>query len=279
MGLPTISWTNVLPNLNARGPKNKPINNSVRKGDSSIMYVGENILAAAAEAVIDENWCLLDNQLTCSTFVNGNYLSNKRDAPIGKYLRVHCNAYVTHITNSGDHHRYSNPVWYNHKGTEYIVSLRLSQKIHPVTYNIRYGNQIGIHIPQRPTLNMTKAGLFYHDMRHLLKNREFHIMVNGSHSPIPQVQYKKKRYTSHNIRRADRARQIQHITGHPINQILNAVDNNILQNHPILWEDVRMADDIYGPSIPHLNGKTLLRKIQQVDPIKITSVPKTILDK
>ena len=50
------------------------INNSVRKGDASIMYVGDTILAAAAEAGIDENWCLLDNQSTCNAFINGKYL-------------------------------------------------------------------------------------------------------------------------------------------------------------------------------------------------------------
>ena len=39
-----------------------------------------------------------------------------------------------------------------------------------------------------------------------------------------------------------------------------------------------MAEDIYGPSIPHLNRKTVRRNIQHVDPVKITSVPKIILD-
>ena len=40
-----------------------------------------------------------------------------------------------------------------------------------------------------------------------------------------------------------------------------------------------MAEDTYGPSIPHLKVKRVRRKIKHVDPIKITSVPKTILDK
>ena len=84
--------------------------------------------------------------------------------------------------------------------------------------------------------------MFYHDMRHLLKNKDAHILVKYSHSPIPQVQDKKERYTARDIKRADRARQFQHITGHPIKQILHAVDNNILQNPPILREDVRMAE-------------------------------------
>ena len=104
-------------------------------------------------------------------------------------------------------------------------------------------------------------------------------MVNDSYSPIPQVQYKKKRYTARDIKWADRASRFQHITGQPIKQILHAVDNNILQNLPILREDVRMAEDIYEPSIPYLKVKIVWRKIQYVDPVKIKSVSKTILDK
>ena len=52
--------------------KNEFINNSVRKGDARIMHVGNTILDAAAETGIDENWCLLDNQLICNAFINGN---------------------------------------------------------------------------------------------------------------------------------------------------------------------------------------------------------------
>ena len=40
---------------------------------------------------------------------------------------------------------------------------------------------------------MSKAGLFYHNMRHLLKNKNnAHIMLNDSRLPIPQVDKKKK---------------------------------------------------------------------------------------
>ena len=40
-----------------------------------------------------------------------------------------------------------------------------------------------------------------------------------------------------------------------------------------------MAEDTYGPIIPYLKGKKVRRKIQHVDPVNITIVPKTILDK
>ena len=52
-----------------------------------------------------------------------------------------------------------------------------------------------------------------------------------------------------------------------------------MQKNPILQEDIRMAKDIYRPSIPHLKGKIVRRKIQHVEHVKIKSVPQTIIDK
>ena len=182
--------------------KHQSINKSVRKGDARIMHVGDTILADAAEAIIDENWCLLDNQSTCNAFINGKYLSNIRDAPDEQYLCVHCNAVVTHTNKIVDLPVYSDPVWYNPKGIANILSLSLVQKNHPVTYNSRDGNYFVIKIPQKPTFKMMKSGLFYNCMRHLLKNKDAHILVNDLHSP-PQVQDKKERYTARDIKRAD----------------------------------------------------------------------------
>ena len=68
----------------------------MKKGDASIMHMGDIILAAAAESGINENCCLLNNQPTCNVFINVKCLSNIRDAPDRKYLRVYCNSVVTH---------------------------------------------------------------------------------------------------------------------------------------------------------------------------------------
>ena len=98
---------------------------------------------------------------------------------------------MTHTKTIGDLLGYYDPVWYNPKGIANILSLGLVQKNHPVTYNVRDVNEFFIHIPQRPTFKKTKAGLFYHDIRHLLNNKDTHILVNDSHFPIPQVRDKK----------------------------------------------------------------------------------------
>ena len=136
MGSPTEEWGELIsPGLmfgktsTQEVRQTEFINNSVRKGDARIMHVGNTILDAAAETGIDENWCLLDNQLICNAFINGKYLSNIRDAPDGKYIHVHCNSGVTHTNKIGDLPRYSDSVWYNPKGVANILFLGLVQKI------------------------------------------------------------------------------------------------------------------------------------------------------
>ena len=64
-----------------------------------------------------------------------------------------------------------------------------------------------------PTFKMTKAGMFYYDLRHLLKNMDADIMVNDSHETTRQVQDKNKIYHACDIKRADCAKLFQHITG------------------------------------------------------------------
>ena len=66
------------------------------------MCVGNTILSDEAEAHIEENWCLLDNQSTCNAFINGKYIPNIRDTPDGKDLPIHFNVGLNYTNNIGD---------------------------------------------------------------------------------------------------------------------------------------------------------------------------------
>ena len=129
----------------------------------------DTILADAEESGIGINWYLINNQSTCNAFINGKYLSKIRNAPNGKYLRVQCNSVVTYTNRIGDLPGYSNPVYFDPKGVSKIISLGLVYKHQLVTYNSQGGDAFVVHIPQSPTLNMIITGLFYHNIRHLLK--------------------------------------------------------------------------------------------------------------
>ena len=110
-------------------PHTEPINNNMKKGNVRIMHVGDTILAAAAEDGTNENWCLLGNQLTCNAFINRKYLSDFRDDPDGKYLRVHCNLGVKQTNKIGDLPGYSDSIWYKPKEIANILLFGLVQKI------------------------------------------------------------------------------------------------------------------------------------------------------
>ena len=112
-----------------------------------------------------------------------------------------------------------------------------------------------IHSPQWPTFKITKAVIFHHNMRHLLKNENIHIVVNELSSPIPQGEENNKQDTARDVNRDNCVRWLQHINGQQIRRILHEIDNNILKNLPIFREDVGWAEDIYGPSVPHFQGK------------------------
>ena len=98
-------------------------------------------------------------------------------------------------------------------------------------------------------------------------------MVNDSHYPIPQLEENKKLYTARDINRVDCARKLQNITVQPIKQTLHSVDNKILHNLSIFWEDVGMDEDIYGPSVPYFQGKIVCHNIKHVEPMMVPNVP------
>ena len=99
---------------------------------------------------------------------------------------------MTHTNKIGDLPRYSDTVWYNSKGIYNTLLLGLVQNSILVTYNSLYRNDFVVHIPHLPTLKMAKSGMFYFDMRHLIKSKYAHIVVNYLYSSIPQMKGKKK---------------------------------------------------------------------------------------
>ena len=104
-------------------------------------------------------------------------------------------------------------------------------------------------------------------------------MVDESRSPISQVEWTKKQYTASDVKRDDCKSKFHHIIGQPVKWILHVFDNNILQNIPILREDVWVDEEIFGPSVPHLQLKTVCHKVQHVEHITVPNVPKGNLDR
>ena len=142
--------------------------------------VGDFIFIQGRSKAIDTNWCLLKNKSTCNEFVNKKYLRNTRKAPNGWVMHVHFNLGTTITDLIGDLPGFNNPIWCNQYGIEkFYLWIWLQSFI--VTYDSEgdYPNDLIINIPLHPSLWMSKGGLYYHDMHHLLKKNDTHIMTNA----------------------------------------------------------------------------------------------------
>jgi hypothetical protein len=75
---------------------------------------------------------------------------------------------------------------------------------------------------------------------------------------ITTVEDKQYKYTNRDYLQATLARKIQKIIGRPsTQQFLNIVNKNLLPNCPIQHRDILAAEDIFGPDIGSLKGKTV----------------------
>ena len=66
------------------------------------------------------------------------------------------------------------------------------------------------------------------------------------------VEEEKKKYTAPDIARADHVRRFQNMSGESLKRMLHEVNNKVNQKFNVNREYIKMAKDIYGPSVPHL---------------------------
>lgn len=91
---------------------------------------------------------------------------------------------------------------------------------------------------------------------------------------VNTVADKKTNYTGREYRDAELARKIQCMIGRPsLKDFLRIVDNNQLTNCPITRRDVLAAEDILGPDLGSLKGKTTRKSSPQVSHRKVTLPP------
>ena len=112
-------------------------------------------------------------------------------------------------------------------------------------------------------------GLYYCDVSDNSKKNDF-VLVNT-------VAENEKDYSKKDVRKAYKSRNFQQTIGNvSTTTLLQIVDNHELKNCPITREHVRVAEDILGPDIQSLQGKTSRKTPSAVDPPKVSSLPTLI---
>ena len=184
-------------------------------------------------------------------------------------MTIHCNAGTVRITHKGYYRTYPEPVWYNPKGITNIMSLDNITKYYRITMDSRIDKAMILHKTDGSMvcITPTSKGLYH---------CKIDSNVENMWSLVTTVADKANKYTQRTIRWAQDARRFQNIIMRPGSRELMDVAVTHLRGCSITRGDVIAAEDIFGPNLEALKGKTVSRPGQHVR-MGIDPVPHEIL--
>ena len=195
---------------------------------------------------IPMTWILLDNQATVDIFGNAALLHNIHDITTPLHIRGITGVQV--ITQQGNLPGHG-LVWYHpHVSVNILSMAKLKQQYH-ITYDSDKENAFIVLEPNTTHVKYifkeSHDGLYYHDLN------------NTQQVCITTVTENKQKYSQSDIKRADGVRTLQKIIGHPTARHLShLLDHHLIPNSPFTSHDVWRAEQIYGPDLGNLKGKT-----------------------
>ena len=216
-------------------------------------------------------WILLDNQSTVDVFTNRRLLKNIRRAQ--KNMSIHCTAGVAKTNLVGDLPGYGT-VWYHPDGIANILSLSKVKEKYRVTFDSDINNQFIVHRPDgtQRIFQQSSRGLYFLDTSLTPQP------VNGTKDTVlvTTVADNASNFSNADYSQAVLARKLQKIIGRPTTRaFIYFIENNLLPNCPVNRRDVLRADQIFGPDIGSLKGKTVRRQPPRVEVEEVT-LPVTI---
>ena len=114
----------------------------------------------------------------------------------------------------------------------------------------------------------SKKGLFFSDVKH-----------GNEHVLVHTVDIIKNKYTVKEYSDARKARTIPDIIGRPSTKdYMRYVENNMLPNCPIMKADIICTEEILGPNLGSLKGKTTRTKPSRVIIGTYNKLPADILE-
>jgi hypothetical protein len=224
---------------------------------------------AHANGKLPKTWILLDNQSTVNIFSNKALLQDVKAT--NRKMRVRCNAGWSVTNLIGRLPGYPGEVWYNPNGIANIISLSDATKHFRVHYDSTQEPAFIVEKPDGTERRFVKSasGLYYHDTAKAMAERGTALVTT--------VAANQSKYPVRDYRQALLARKIQKMIGYPSTRdFLKLVDRNMIPNCPIGRADIIAAEDILGPCVDALKGKTA-RRVEAHVRSDISPVPRDIL--
>jgi Reverse transcriptase (RNA-dependent DNA polymerase) len=240
--------------------------NNGGEGANQIGYSFSQVERLARKFKIPLWWILLDSQSTVDVFCNAALLVNIHTVDHRMY--IHCNAGTMWTDQQGDLPGYGR-VWYCQNAIANILSLHNVSRRYRVEFNSKEGNQFVVTKDdgKMNVFRVSANGLYYYDVNAAAA------MDNNATVLVTTVNENKTRYTNAEVSMAETARALQRKLGHvSTKEFIHIVNNNLLPNCPVTKRDIMASEDIFGPELGLLKGKTVRRSPLKVD-TNITYIP------
>jgi hypothetical protein len=216
--------------------------------------LSDAIVEHVSRQEIPKTWVLLDSQSTVDVFHNSELLTNIRSVSRGMRINSHGG---TSITNQqGDLPGYGT-VWYDPAGIANILSLSKVKQKFRVTYDSAASDTFIVHKPGGTDRQFSPAamGLYFFDTA----------MTPEANVLVTTVAEKSSNYKTMDVQADVMARKIQLILGNPSTRdFIKMIELNTIPNCPVSVDDIRAAEDILGPNLAALKGKTARKRSDHV---------------
>ena len=200
------------------------------------------------------NKVLLDNQSTTDIFCNLDYLTDIHTVP--QTLKLNTNGGVLTTNQQGLLPGYGY-VWCKKDAIANVISLANAEA--NGKFDVNYDRNRGFIMTNNKTGQVT---VFKKDQAGL---HTAPLLPEAKVSLLNTVEENKSLYTKGQIQRADAARKLYRVIGHPsIRDYKNIIQTNQIKNCPITIEDINICEQIYGPDVATLKGKTVRTKPKPV---------------
>ena len=204
-------------------------------------------------ATINDRSVILDSGSTISLFKSKHLVTDIRDTK--DKIQLETNGGTRIVDKEGQIKDFGK-VYFNEDGIVNIFAVKDLIKRHRVTYDSNNEDAFIVHIGNQPIkFRANQQGLYVFNFPNSYMNyvdnkntKEVCLQTNATSV---------EGYTKRQVERADRARKLYHMLGAPTMTNMKAViRQNLIRNCPVTTEDVNLAEEIFGPDISTLKGRS-----------------------